>query len=248
MDYDNMYTQGMNVQSITPLNNLFNMIVSNDIEKWRHDTFFSKEPELLLWVDSFCNGCIYWDIGANIGIYSLYVAARKDAAQIYIFEPQRTNFDRAMENAKLNHWRKWQPTAPCAVGNYNGWATFKPGSDLPGANDGRFVEPHMREKAYDIPMYTIDELCRWLSPCPTHIKIDVDGGEGAIIEGADQTLRNPRLQSVLVEINDDRASIVGAFESRGFTTDNIFNITVPHSRTRRAEENIAAENVIFTRK
>lgn len=248
-EYRGMYEQGRLIMDITPLDNLFKMYVSNDIEKWRHDTFFSKEPETIKWLDSFRNGCIFWDIGANIGIYSLYLASKKDAAQIYIFEPQRTNFDRALENMRLNGWRRWQPTSVCAVSNYNGWADFTPGSNLPGANDGRIGKPVDKSKlTYQVPVYCIDELCRWLSPTPQHIKIDVDGGEAAIIEGADATLRNPLLRSVLIEINDDREMIIDAFLSRGFTMENEFNGMTPHSRERREkEEGNTAENVVFTR-
>ena len=44
------------------------------ITKWRVDTFFSKEPETLEWIDSFknTNKIIFWDIGSNIGLYSIY--------------------------------------------------------------------------------------------------------------------------------------------------------------------------------
>ena len=35
--------------------------------------FFSKEPETLEWIDNFSkDSSIFWDIGANIGLYSIY--------------------------------------------------------------------------------------------------------------------------------------------------------------------------------
>lgn len=247
MDYEHMWNQGSVIKVVEADRPLFRMYVTNEIENWRYDTFFTKEPETVAWLDSIRNGSIFWDIGANVGIYSLYLNAKKDASQIYIFEPQFTSFNRAIENARLNGWKKWQPTAPCAIGNYNGWARFKTGSNLPGANDGRLESTIKVGDGMDVPVYTVDELAKWLSPCPNHIKIDVDGGEGAIIEGADQTLRNPALQSVLIEVNDDREMIAEAMISRGFTTDNPFNVMTPHSRERRAKEEIACENVIFTR-
>jgi hypothetical protein len=54
---------------------------------------------------------------------------------------------------------------------------------------------------------TIDDLvARQFIPLPQHIKIDVDGIEHKILEGAKETLLNPLLQSVLVELNTNLAS------------------------------------------
>jgi hypothetical protein len=52
----------------------------------------------------------------------------------------------------------------------------------------------------------------------------------------------------LVEVNQDRAEIMEAFLSNGFTADNEFNRRVIHSRIRRVAEGIDAENIIFTRR
>jgi FkbM family methyltransferase len=243
MNYDGMYAQGHQINTDGP----FKMYVTNEIETWRLSTLMSKEPETIKWVSSFRNGCVYWDIGANIGLYALFLQAIKDASQIYVFEPQRTNYERMIENAHLNGWRKWQPTAPCAISNFNGWARFIPGNNLPGSNDGRLVDAADKRQGYDIPVYTVDELCKWLSPCPNHIKIDTDGGEWAIVQGMQRTLQNPELRSVLIEVNDNGDDILQVFTDAGFSTDNEFNTMTPHSRDRRKAENIDCENVVFTR-
>ena len=43
----------------------------NQLLSWRVNTFFSKEPETLKWIDEFDskNKAIFWDIGSNIGLY-----------------------------------------------------------------------------------------------------------------------------------------------------------------------------------
>ncbi len=43
-------------------------------EAFRAFTFFGKEPETLAWIDSFADEPVLYDVGANIGIYSLYTA------------------------------------------------------------------------------------------------------------------------------------------------------------------------------
>ena len=46
----------------------------NKITATRVNSIFSKEPETIEWIKSFENNSIFWDIGANIGLYSLYAA------------------------------------------------------------------------------------------------------------------------------------------------------------------------------
>jgi hypothetical protein len=48
--------------------------VSSPIELFRCETYESKEPETLDWIDSFTEEEIFFDIGANIGIYTLYAS------------------------------------------------------------------------------------------------------------------------------------------------------------------------------
>ena len=51
----------------------------NYLTRWRVQTFNSKEPETLKWIDDFeSEKCLFWDIGANIGLYTCYAAKRKN--------------------------------------------------------------------------------------------------------------------------------------------------------------------------
>ena len=59
----------------------------NSLCTWRYDTFNSKEPETLEWIDSIPGGSILWDVGANIGLYSIY-AAKKINAKCWHLNPQ----------------------------------------------------------------------------------------------------------------------------------------------------------------
>ena len=50
----------------------------NDLCEMRVETLFTKEPETIKWIDNFSvkSNSIFWDIGANIGLYSIYAAAK----------------------------------------------------------------------------------------------------------------------------------------------------------------------------
>ena len=84
---------------------------------------------------------------------------------------------------------------------------------------------------------------------PTHLKIDVDGLEAAIIDGAMQTLRDPRLKGVLIEINKASArdmAIPGILEEAGFElVSDRSNWLYREDRSREAEN--PTTNMIFRR-
>ena len=57
-------------------NQIFKFFITHEIELWRSNTILTKEPETIEWIDNFDQSkkIIFWDIGANIGIYSVYAA------------------------------------------------------------------------------------------------------------------------------------------------------------------------------
>ena len=69
----------------------------------RAKTYSVKEPDTLDWLDSFEPGSCYFDIGANIGQYSLYPAKKfGDKISVYAFEPQSNNYYALNKNIYLN--------------------------------------------------------------------------------------------------------------------------------------------------
>jgi hypothetical protein len=71
----------------------FKLYTPNHICAFRHNTFSSKEPEMLEWIDEYGDEGTFYDIGANIGIYSLYYAKSKTGS-VYSFEPSVFNLPR----------------------------------------------------------------------------------------------------------------------------------------------------------
>ena len=69
----------------------------NRINKFRIQTFATKEPETLDWIDSFDDKSVFWDIGANVGIYSIY-AAKKKSCNVVAFEPSVFNLEALARN------------------------------------------------------------------------------------------------------------------------------------------------------
>ena len=102
-------------QTIKILGQNIYFFVPNSLTKWRVDTFFSKEPETLEWIDNFKNvqgkKIIFWDIGGNIGLYSIYAALKYKSIDVTTFEPSTSNLQVLSRNISINKLNKNMSTA-----------------------------------------------------------------------------------------------------------------------------------------
>lgn len=179
----------------------------NRIAKYRVKTFWTKEPDTLNWIDEMSPGSVFWDIGANIGLYSVY-AAKRVAAQVVAFEPSVFNVELLARNISLNCLEANITLAPIALSDTTGVANFMlTSTDWAAALSayGTDFDQH-GEKLNHIFRYStiglaMDDISRYFSlPIPNYIKIDVDGIEHLILKGGPKILSQVR--ELLVEIND----------------------------------------------
>lgn len=119
---------------------------------------------------------VFYDVGANIGVFS--VIAESIGARAYAFEPE--------ENNLLHLRRNVSNAIDMAIGAKDGTATF---DRRGGAFSGRISsEPVGKHRT--VAVRAIDSLVAEGWPVPHLIKIDVEGAEGEVLEGAIETLRN----------------------------------------------------------
>ena len=206
-------------------------------ELWRAETYATKEPDTLEWIDCFfTEGDVIYDIGANIGQYALYAAKRlKGNCRIFAFEPEALNYSKLNKNIVLNDLTE-SVTAYClAIADKMELDVFYVQRFAPGAALHSWKKPETQgEKPFSpqnrqgMLAVSLDDLTgRFSLPVPNHIKIDVDGIEELIIDGAANTLADPRLESVLVEVfmhKDTAAHIEQAFRKSGFVLRNAESI------------------------
>jgi FkbM family methyltransferase len=185
----------------------FRMLVSNDWEQFRVETLDTKEPETIDWIlENFRPGDTLYDLGANIGLYSILAAAWNPGGTVVAVEPMPATFTRLCQNAALNALQNLRPYC-VAVAERTGLGTLnfsslQEGSSmhsigLSGATE-QFGETVVFRSG--IGMATLDDLAR-AAGAPSLIKIDVDGGEDDVLAGAAGVLRDRTLRSVLVEFN-----------------------------------------------
>jgi len=170
---------------------------------------FDREKVTMHWLRTvLCDGDIIYDVGANVGAYSLYAAMKYPSCQVYAFEPAYANFCSLCENIKANYLDGRVIAYPLGIGRH-----VKPnkmflrdttaGSALHGLgaaeSEGKEFEAKFTQGTFETSLDSFSKDAR--SDFPNHIKIDVDGGEGSVLDGMKNVLSDRRLRSIMVEVN-----------------------------------------------
>ena len=195
------------------LNHNIKFFTPNYILKWRVDTYFTKEPETLEWIDNFKNDekIIFWDIGANIGLYSIYAALKYPNLDVTAFEPSTSNLRALSRNLSINKLEERIKIFQIPLTNKeNKFLLMRERQFVEGSANhtldetfdanGKKINTDFNYKIYATSInYILDNK---ILDLPDYIKIDVDGIEHLILEGGNNYLKNPKLKSISVEVNE----------------------------------------------
>jgi FkbM family methyltransferase len=181
----------------------------NELTRSRAETFFEKEPETLEWIDGFGKGETLFDVGANIGLYTLYAASR--GMKVFAFEPESQNYALLNRNVYRNGLADRVTALNVALSDKDALGALNLPRFYAGAALNNFGENlNWKRERYEpafrqgVIAFSLDSfLARHPEAFPDHLKIDVDGAEIKIVLGAEKTLRDPRLKSLSVEINEE---------------------------------------------
>lgn len=186
------------------------MHVNGSLTAFRCETFFSKEPETIEWVDSLEPGSVLWDIGANVGIFSLY-AAKVRNCRVLAFEPSIFNLELLGKNIFLNGLQDKIHIVPVALSCQDGVNTFQMGDTQYGGAcsafgvdfgfDGRTMQPQFAYSLLGLKGDTIAAI--GALPKPDYIKLDVDGIEHFILQGMVHVLSEKSVKSAIIEGNEN---------------------------------------------
>jgi FkbM family methyltransferase len=167
--------------------------------------------QIVKWMDSFDPDDVFYDVGANIGMFSLYAGVRHHGSvKIVAFEPSFSTFDALMSNAVLNHLTDSLWCFQVALAEKSRRDVFNYKSVVAGGADHSLGAPvSVTRKKFNpvisqqVICYSLDEfIANFELPLPNHIKIDVDGGEFDVLRGAKATLKSGAVKTLLVEIMD----------------------------------------------
>ncbi len=188
----------------------FKFATPNSLIRWRVNSFSSKEPETLEWIDSIPRGAIMWDIGANIGLYSIYAAKIRNL-NVIAFEPSVFNLEFLARNIYLNRLNENISIVPLPLSSQITVSELKMTSmewggalSTFGENfgwDGELIKESFKYKLIGIDMESA--ISKLEISRPEYIKMDVDGLEHIILRGGINVLKS--IKSILIEVNDDFA-------------------------------------------
>jgi FkbM family methyltransferase len=181
--------------------------INDEMTQNRVDNYFKDEPEIFDWIESFKENDTIWDIGANIGSYACYMALKGHAVKA--FEPISYNYNLLNQNAKLNQLDNLN--AFCLAFNdvtkidyiymqfdKIGWGCNNFGDET-NFNGTRMFKAKNKESLVG---YSMDDFIKIFNlEVPNHIKIDVDGIEHKVIQGALNTLKHKNLKSIYIELS-----------------------------------------------
>jgi FkbM family methyltransferase len=183
----------------------------NALCRFRARTFSTKEPETLEWLDRYGQLGDLFDVGANVGLYSIYYA-KTHSGLAYAFEPSVFNLSMLAKNIYLNGLSDRIIVVPNPLTSCNTIADFnlsemEQGGALStfGEKFGQDGQPLKQVMNYQTTGFSLDFLLNSgiLPHPPALMKIDVDGIEHLILSGAKDVLVSQSLRTVLIEVNDD---------------------------------------------
>lgn len=177
-------------------------ILPNQQCAWRVQTLLTKEPDTIAWIRNMEPGKVLFDVGANMGQYSMLAA--KAGVKVHAFEPEAQNFALMVRNFAINKLKDciaW----PTALSDHVSMEILH----LSGMNAGgschaygASTDYHGNPKEFPFSQGSISTTMDHFASKygkPDYIKIDVDGFEHLVCNGGEVCLAHAK--SVLIEIN-----------------------------------------------
>lgn len=226
----------------------------SELTRWRANTFWTKEPETLRWLEvvtgPVSDAQFLIDVGANIGVYSLYAAKLNSGFRVIAIEPAEQNYRELKRNIELNSLNNQITPLPCALGSENGESRLSSIDQRVGSSGAQLDSSNVTGER--IKVRTIDSLVAEFCHSPSAarsvgVKIDTDGNELDVLLGAAVALKERAIHSILVETHPHNRSEVSIFlNSFGMFEDLNWRAVEGHSDHRRRSAGKVEETKVFT--
>jgi len=183
-----------------------------------------REPETRTWIDDVPrNGTsVLWDVGANVGSFSVYAAKR--GINVVAVEPVPSNLYLLVKNISLNKVQDACIVLPVPLTDVIGLETFALSSFQFGAARHRFRKDRSfrgtelnDDITFRLTGCTLDWAVKQMNlPVPTHIKVDVDGIDDKVLYGAQECLESVVGICCEMRFSDDRVKgLIEFLKARG---------------------------------
>jgi FkbM family methyltransferase len=177
------------------------MAVDSKLESTLRLHACAKEPWTVAWIEAMAPGSVLYDVGANVGSYSLLAASR--GIEVYAFEPMAANLMRLQQNVALNKYEKLVKSFGIGLGERGGIQTVPFSCFVPGYSSVHSQVLSSCKQVFQLPMLvmSLDALVAFGFPTPEYIKLDVEEAEPGVLRGARESLTNPAFKGLMVEVD-----------------------------------------------
>lgn len=170
---------------------------------WRVQTLYTKEPDTIAWLNQMQPGDTLFDVGANMGQYSLLAAQR--GVRVHAFEPEAQNFALLVRNIIINNLNDLITAWPVALSDRVSLEVLHLSSLVTGGSChayGESIDFHGKPRAFPYSQGSMSTtLDKFVAEhgAPNYVKLDVDGFEHLVVAGGRSAMLHAK--SVLIEIN-----------------------------------------------
>ncbi|HYM46480.1 MAG TPA: FkbM family methyltransferase [Solirubrobacteraceae bacterium] len=170
-------------------------------------------------------GDVVYDIGANIGWYTLLAARRVGpTGRVVAFEPGLANASCVQRNAAINGLAN-VTVVPAAVSDQDGWATFLDNGSLMSRLDKDDDAAQAKRRAaknqdsrgkIPVPVLALDTWIGQTGQAPPNVvKIDIEGAEIGALRGMRETLR-AAAPTLIVELHATRTAVADLLDEANY--------------------------------
>lgn len=168
-------------------------------------------------------GGVVWDIGANIGFFTLIAARLVGEGTVVAFEPLPRNVQALERNLRLNGIENVR-IVPVALSDAPGRAKLRvlashTWAKLDTSSETGFQEQLDAIGEVEVEVSTIDLQLR-SQPQPDLVKIDIEGAETAALRGAHELLSKQR-PTLICELHGTNESVAELLESHRYSLETI---------------------------
>lgn len=195
------------------LDNNFNIILHKDSVLCKLIYFGFEDTEITFLKRFLKKRNTFLDIGANIGLFSLYASKIiGDFGNIYAFEPTPITYSRLIENVNLNHFKNIK-TVNIGLSNKKMLADFNVSNDGYDAwNSLVKLDQLQNGNIIKVQVETLDSFIEEQEISNIDlIKLDVEGWEKFVLEGGKNLFSKVNSPTCLVEFNENNTFAAGYY-------------------------------------
>ena len=230
----------------------FLMDQQDELSIWRYESFYDKEPETIKWLEFFATSEMplnFLDVGANIGMYSLYFLSIVKDKTVICVEPFEKNFELLTRNLSLNNYLNRAQVIRNPLSNEIKGGRSVVSDMRPGGSGYKLIESdNGYQESNNVQVLDIDSI---LYPFDQKyiLKIDTDGNDFEILQGGIKSFKSGCIVSVLIEASQGVQNQISDYlETFNLIYDSRFNDLSSHSDRRRIAANKNERNRIYTQK